>query len=155
MQPQLDMPCVTKFKDDGCWYRAKIVRVVMDSFVDVFFVDYGNVQQTPISLVKIIDKEFLKLPPQAYKCYLDVGFSDWTPQDIERFELNTMGKQFRAKFTLRDNQNLTVQLMEDCVDGSTISINKLFEPGNKRPYQQVTENNPVFTCQHVHFSLIL
>ena len=62
MQPQLDMSCVTKFNDDGRWYRGQIARV-MDSFVDVFFVDNRNVQQTPISLVKIIDQEFIELPP--------------------------------------------------------------------------------------------
>ena len=70
VQPQLDMPCVTKFNGDGLWYRGKIAGV-MDSFVDVFFVDNGNVQQTPISLVKIIDQEVIELPPEAYKCSLD------------------------------------------------------------------------------------
>ena len=144
MQPQLDMSCVTKFNDDGRWYRGQIARV-MDSFVDVFFVDYGNVQKTPISLVKIIDQDFLVLPPQAYKCSLDVNFSDWTNQDIERFKEDTMGKLLRAKFKPPCNiQNLKVELVEHCADGSTISINKSFEADNKRPYQQVTNKKLVF-----------
>ena len=139
MNPQLGMPCVTKFKDDGRWYRAKIAHV-MDSLVDVSFVDYGNVQTTPLCYVKAIDKEFVDLPPQAYKCSLAVpmGFSSSTPEDIHRFISSTMEKRFWAKFSSRgNNPNLTVELTE-------YRDNKLFEPGNKRPYQQVTDINPVF-----------
>ena len=148
VEPQLGMACVAKFEDDGRWYRGKIVAV-MDSLVDVLFVDYGNVQPTPISWVKAIDKEFVDLPPQAYKCSLDVvvgkDFSDWTPQDIERFKEDTMGKHLCAKFTpRRKKQNFKVELMEYRDDGSTIVINKLFEPENK---QVLTEINLFSTCQ--------
>ena len=150
IQPQLGMACVAKCEVNGHWYRGKIVGGMdLFSFVDVAFVDYGNVQSTPICYVKAIDKEFVDLPPQAYKCSLDVvvgkDFSDWTPQDIERFKEDTMGKLLRAKFKPPCNiQNLKVELVEHCADGSTISINKSFEAGNKRPYQQVTNKKLVF-----------
>ena len=143
------MPCVAKFKVDGRWYRGKIVRVDSLLLVNVSFVDYGNVQSTPISWVKIIDREFLDFPPQAYKCSLDVAveldLSDWTPKEILRFKEVTMEKRLCAKFTPRSNNpNFTVVLMEHCDDGSTVVINKLFQRNNKRPYQQVTGNKRVF-----------
>ena len=142
VQPQLGMPCVTKFNGDGLWYRGKIVRV-MDSFVDVFFVDNGNVQQTPIPLVKIIDQEFIELPPQAYKCSLDIDISDWARQEIERFKECTMGKIFSAKFASPCNSlNLKVELTKSTGE----SINKSFEAGL---YQQVTNKKRNFclsTC---------
>ena len=139
------MACVAKCEVNGHWYRGKIVGGMnLFSFVDVAFVDYGNVQQTPINWVKAIDKEFVDLPPQAYKCSFRMGSSSWTPEDIHHFKSITMGKRFFAKFTPRgNNPNLTVELTEYRDDGSIVSISKLFEQGNKRHYQQVTENNPV------------
>ena len=154
IEPQLGMACVAKFKDDDRWYRGKIVgEMDLFSFVEVAFVDYGNVQSTPICYVKAIEKDFVDLPPQAYKCSLNVvvgkSFSYWTPQDIERFKEDTMGKHLCAKFTpRRKKQNFKVELIEYRDDGSTIVINKLFEPENKRPSQQVTEINIFSTGQN-------
>ena len=159
IQPQLGMACVAKCEVNGHWYRGKIVGGMdLFSFVDVAFVDYGNVQSTPICYVKAIDKEFVDLPPQAYKCSLDVpmGSSSGTSEDIHRFISSTMGKRFWAKFTPRgNNPNLTVELTEYRDDGSIISINKLFEQGSKRHYQQVTENNAVFYVNILKCCLIL
>ena len=159
IQPKLGMACVAKCEVNGHWYRGKIVGGMdLFSFVDVAFVDYGNVQSTPICYVKAIDKEFVDLPPQAYKCSLDVpmGSSSGTSEDIHRFISSTMGKRFWAKFTPRgNNPNLTVELTEYRDDGSIISINKLFEQGSKRHYQQVTENNAVFYVNILKFCLIL
>ena len=139
------MACVAKYDVNGRWYRAKIARV-MDSLLDVSFVDYGNVQTTPLSLVKAIGKEFLQLPPQAYKCCLDVADRMWTPEDIHRFKSSATEKRFWAKFTPRDNNpNLAVVLEEFRYDGLTICINNLFGPRNKRPNQQVKlKQNKVF-----------
>ena len=111
----------------------------MDSLVDVVFVDYGNVQTTPRCWVKQINKKDLNLPPQAFKCSLDVvDDGTWTPEYIYRFKSMTMEKRFWALFThRRNNPNYTVVLDKFHLDGLT-------DPRNKRPYQQVTENRRVF-----------
>ena len=71
-----------------------------------------------------------------------------------RFFLNLKRKLLCAKFTTTCNsQNLKFKLVDHCQN--VISIDKLFESRNKRPYQQVTENKSVFTCHHVPLLLDL
>ena len=67
-----------------------------------------------------------------------------------RFFLNLKRKLLCAKFTTTCNsQNLKFKLVDHCQN--VISIDKLFESRNKRPYQQVTENK----SQHVPLLLDL
>lgn len=65
-------PCCARFAEDSCWYRAVITNssAVSSGFLEVKFVDYGNVQNTPVSDVKELKAKFLDLPAQTVECAL-------------------------------------------------------------------------------------
>ncbi|XP_057380222.1 uncharacterized protein LOC130702570 isoform X2 [Daphnia carinata] len=131
--------CVAQYTDDGGWYRGQVLNVE-GSEVEVLFVDYGNKQRTPTSLVKDIHEEFVKLPPQAYHCSL-AGVQDstrsWTSEDKARFEQVGMGKRVTATFSERcENDKYPVRLllvMEALGQPGALPvvINDLFAPTRK------------------------
>ena len=93
--------------------------------VQVRFVDYGNCQTCSIDTLKVIDEEFMNLPPQAYNCTLNgldtIGMRTWTTEDIERFESYTLDKSIRAKFGTRTHGKYPVRLIDDSEGGRVIN----------------------------------
>ncbi len=131
--PHLGMACVAKYKVDDAWYRGRIIADVESKLVGVLFVDYGNVQHTPISFLKAMEREFVELPPQAYRCSLfNVrNTNGWTAEEKLRFLQATKDKQLTAVFPIKPKtfdvtRKLEVVLREYNPDGSSILINKLF-----------------------------
>ena len=90
---RIEQACVAKY-EDGAWYRGKILAI-NGSEVSILFVDYGNQQRCPLNSLKIIDEEFIKLPPQAYHCTLR-----FTPEREEKanFGEAVVGKTLEAAF---------------------------------------------------------
>lgn len=126
--------CVAQYKDDGGWYRGQILNVEGNE-ADVLFVDYGNKQRTPTRLVKHIQEEFIKLPPQAYHCSL-AGVQDfsrsWTSEDKARFEQVCMGKRITATFSDRcENAKYSVRLTLEQTGACPVVINDLFAPARE------------------------
>ncbi|KAK4011675.1 hypothetical protein OUZ56_020794 [Daphnia magna] len=130
--------CVAQYTDDGGWYRGQVLNVE-GSEVEVLFVDYGNKQRTPTSLIKDIQEEFVKQQPQAYHCSL-AGVQDstrsWTSEDKARFEQVGMGKRVTAIFSdRRENAKypvrLTLEMETDQTGASAVVINDLFAPTRK------------------------
>ena len=55
---------------DSMWYRAKVQKVLSDTCMEVFFIDYGNTEQiSPVDMV-MCPENFLELPVQAIPCSL-------------------------------------------------------------------------------------
>ena len=111
------MACVALYIEDGGWYRSQITAV--DSAqVEVLFVDYGNRQKSPVSEVKIIEPQFLDLPPQAYRCCLTgiekKSSSSWTEDDKMKLESATITKILEVNYLRRsDTGEYQVVLMEE------------------------------------------
>lgn len=126
----MGVACVAQYTDDGGWYRGQILNAGATE-VDVLFVDYGNKQRTPTTLLKAIEWEFVKLPPQAYHCSLagvQDGLRSWTSQDKARFEQVALGKPLKATVSdRRENEKYPVRLV---VENSSpqVVINDLFAP---------------------------
>jgi tudor domain-containing protein 1/4/6/7 len=122
--------CVAQYTDDGGWYRGQILNVGATE-VEVLFVDYGNKQNTPTTLLKAIEWEFVKLPPQAYHCSLagvQDGSRSWTSQDKTRFEQVGMGKPLTATVSHhRENEKYSVRLVDESSSPHVV-INDLFAP---------------------------
>ncbi|KFP30933.1 Tudor domain-containing protein 5, partial [Colius striatus] len=59
--------CVTVLQ---WWYRVVIHRVLSDQEVEVFHVDYGNLQVVKKSCLRFLKWCYLKLPAQAIPCSL-------------------------------------------------------------------------------------
>ncbi|XP_024080992.1 uncharacterized protein LOC106672109 isoform X2 [Cimex lectularius] len=56
------LACAIKFPCDERWHRAKIMSVVNDSTVRVYYVDYGTVMDTPVSDLRALHKNFSEFP---------------------------------------------------------------------------------------------
>ena len=141
-----------KFVDDSRWYRGEILQI-KDQVVKVFFVDYGNTQRGPLKGVKVIDEEFVQLPPQAIHCRLSgVGKSRfWTTEEMTRFENSTTDKILNAKFDSRESNKYLVLLWEE---KEKVDINECFgvprSPPRERSYQFI----PVSISSPIDVSII-
>lgn len=103
MDPQVGVACFAKYAEDDGWYRGQISRVA-NNVVEVFFVDYGNRQETPLSQLREMNEEFARLSPQAYHCRL-VGTNpvrSYSVDDAERFEADVLSKYLEADFSGQD-----------------------------------------------------
>lgn len=64
------LPCCAMYEVDGQWYRSQVVEVLGDSVL-VRYIDYGNEEAVPITLLKDIDGEQLTvLRPQVCSIFL-------------------------------------------------------------------------------------
>ena len=64
--------CIAKYLEDGRWYRARIDNVTGNDVI-AFFIDYGNTEIIPRSLVrteKSVEKSVFTLPAQATECVI-------------------------------------------------------------------------------------
>ena len=116
---------MAKYKIDSQWYRGEVISVNGHD-VEIMFVDYGNCQMCIIDTVKVIEEQFIELPPQAFRCALSGlgtnGQQTWTKEDVQRFELYTSNKSpLRAKFGTRKNCKYPVRLIDDSEDGDVIN----------------------------------
>lgn len=90
-QPLVENACVAQHPDNGMWYRALIVHKHETSHVDVLFVDYGQTKTVSIFDLRSIEKQFLLLPGQAFRCSLfnlvdpTSAINDWTGEAVDRF----------------------------------------------------------------------
>ena len=62
--------CSAKFKQDGCWYRARVIDFAANQEAIVQFVDFGNIQQTPATSLCNIPHNLLSLPAQGVPCFV-------------------------------------------------------------------------------------
>jgi len=60
--PKVGLPCVVRSKEDGMFYRSQIVAILPGKTAQILFVDNGNEQLTPLTDIKRIVPEFMKLP---------------------------------------------------------------------------------------------
>ncbi|XP_064626678.1 uncharacterized protein LOC135487163 isoform X2 [Lineus longissimus] len=86
-----DELCLAKFQGDGKWYRSKVVDCRQDgsrSPAKVFFIDYGNSENVPLSELRTnMHEYFANYPPQAKEFVLaDLLPSDgihWSEREVE------------------------------------------------------------------------
>ncbi|XP_045179125.2 tudor and KH domain-containing protein-like [Mercenaria mercenaria] len=79
------------FENDKTWYRAKVMDIINQSELDLFYVDYGDSAYMASSLVKPLSSEYLTLPFQAIECRL-AGLKpngEWTEEAFNKFEALT------------------------------------------------------------------
>ncbi|XP_054156530.1 uncharacterized protein LOC128954937 isoform X2 [Oppia nitens] len=66
------LPCVAKYPGDQSWHRVKINKIFLNQTrtVQITFVDYGGSTITDYSDLRLMKREFLKLPIQGIKVAL-------------------------------------------------------------------------------------
>ncbi|XP_066108659.1 tudor domain-containing protein 6 [Saccopteryx bilineata] len=73
--PRIGDPCITRYREDGHYYRALITNISEDYFVSVRLVDFGNTEDcVDPEALWTIPSELLLVPMQAFPCCLS-GFN--------------------------------------------------------------------------------
>lgn len=76
--------------EDGSWYRGLVVGIHSVHSIEIFYVDYGNTARVPLSSLRVLRSQFLKLPAQALPSKLAYiqpfeGGEEWSPAATHRF----------------------------------------------------------------------
>ncbi|XP_015430080.1 PREDICTED: maternal protein tudor [Dufourea novaeangliae] len=116
--------CIAQYSEDLRWYRA-IVKSVEGNNATVQFLDYGNTETIDFSNIKVIRKEFLKLPVQAVHCKL-FGMKNVTldTNETKTFGDKVNGKTFKAEFITEENGIYSVllrEIVDDCPTNTFIN----------------------------------
>ena len=81
--------CACLFKDDGYWYRAKVMGFKEDK-IEVSFIDYGNRDCVPFTSLRPLPPELVAIPALAVNCslkYVKPLFeSGWSKEASKFFE---------------------------------------------------------------------
>lgn len=102
-------PCVAFYSADEQWYRAVVISSDAET-ATVKYVDYGNVETVPLTSLKTIDPNFVKvLAAQAIECCL-CGYQNMSfNTEIENvFESLTLECEFTMRVVTKQNNDATV-----------------------------------------------
>ncbi|PSN43927.1 hypothetical protein C0J52_03669 [Blattella germanica] len=118
-------PCVARYSEDDTVYRA-VIQSVADNDASVFFCDYGNTEIVPLTDIKEISAEYLKLPVQGIMCKLlavKPQENSWSDEEISRFSTYTDDKDLRIQFVNKQAELYEV-ILEDTE--ATLNVNEKF-----------------------------
>ena len=118
--PLLGQLCCAKFNVDRNWYRGRIIDFDGEN-VKVRFVDFGNIQSTPLDSIRSVPKHLLDLPAQGIPCILS-SYSDDISKSLHELYLN---KSFKC--------------IKKGISQAGLSLVDLFDPSTGIP--AVNKNN--------------
>ena len=119
---------MAKYQGDDNWYRGEVIAIdPKQKTAEVKFVDYGNSQVCSFDSLKVIEEEFVEIPPQAYCCFLNcIGTRAKYSEDAKLLESLTANKvDIQAKFGSKIGSKYPVRLVEKC-EGGVGAINSYF-----------------------------
>ena len=96
--------CAVKYEEDKAWYIWRIVKAHhnkksdSEHIYEIFFIDYGNMNDVIIKRIKKLETDFIKYPPLAHRCslsYIKVPKIDKTfgPEAADYFKQMLWGKE--------------------------------------------------------------
>ncbi|KAG8042393.1 hypothetical protein G9C98_005027 [Cotesia typhae] len=90
---KVGLKCLAHSSADSEWYRAEVIKVV-DNYVTVHYVDYGNDETIPCNAIRSIrSEELTKIPVQALQCILNgFEFVPYNPEVDDKFEAYVLDK---------------------------------------------------------------
>jgi hypothetical protein len=70
--------CCAKFSVDGNWYRGLVLQVrcaggdsdEKGATVEVFYIDFGNIEQVDVEDLRELLPQYMTLPAQVVRCLL-------------------------------------------------------------------------------------
>ncbi|XP_069506873.1 tudor and KH domain-containing protein isoform X3 [Ambystoma mexicanum] len=91
------------YKEDQCWYRARVLGFLENGNLDLYFVDFGDNGEAPLEKLYALRSDFLSLPFQAIECCL-TGVAPaggrWSEEALDEFDRLTycaQGKPLLAR----------------------------------------------------------
>lgn len=145
--PKVNDACVAKL--DNFQMRALVIGKVTSQILKVRFVDIGYEEDLEMSEVKVMLKEFMKLPPFAFRCCLK-GFEDVVhvkeaiAHEFENVCKNL--KDFKIRVVKKTGELHVVELADSADDN--INRRMLEVEKDKANHSDWTEKP---TPSHVHF----
>lgn len=119
--PAVGLYCAAK-AEDGDFYRARVVQVVDEKHVLVFFVDYGNTEVVSMSNIRSLSKDFKMLPRLAFKCSL-AGVKpkdgEWSERACEYFSHAVIDATVNVHVAAKRNEDLAVHLTLEKAKGES------------------------------------
>lgn len=77
------------YTSDRYWYRAKVLGLLDNGNLDLYFVDFGDNGESPLEKLRILRSDFLSLPFQAIECSL-AGVAPsggvWSEEALDEFD---------------------------------------------------------------------
>ncbi|XP_061087179.1 tudor and KH domain-containing protein [Conger conger] len=86
------------YRDHGTWNRARVLGVLEDGLVDLYYVDFGDNGQLPPESLRPMRSDFLSLPFQAIECSLAgvcPAGDTWTEAALNYFDQLTYCAQWK------------------------------------------------------------
>ncbi|XP_056872303.1 tudor domain-containing 6 isoform X2 [Takifugu flavidus] len=117
--PAVGLYCAAK-AEDGDFYRAKVVEVVDEKHIQVFFVDYGSTEVVYRSHILALPREFKMLPCLALKCTLagvKPKAGEWSHRASEYFRHAVLNAAVNVHVADKHNGDLAVWLTLDKAKG--------------------------------------
>ena len=120
--PHVGDPCCAMFTEDDGWYRA-VITEVSGNTVQVKYLDYGNIEELPVSRIK-------RLSP----CYAEVS--------VQGFQASVTGAESVGEDEVRaaiDGQELMVRVVNKKTNGVydvevyEMNGNRLFDSAQAKP----------------------
>jgi hypothetical protein len=111
------LACAAKY-EDGSWYRAQVHQVLdVTKQVVVQFIDFGNFEIIAIEDLRLVNSQYMEIPPQAIECCLNdfqnvEQESDATRTQFELMVQNIEGNRKELKLHVIDKIRDTVLLVE-------------------------------------------
>ena len=128
--PLLGLPVITTYSDDGCYYRALVIDILMKTRkVRVLFVDYGNEEDVLMTDIFHVDEKFMQKPLLASVCSLsDVrpcGTHKWSDNASAAFKDMVAESMISGHLSVRI-QNVTADrlhvVLSKWIAGSSKSV---------------------------------
>nr|XP_056712748.1 tudor domain-containing protein 15 [Euleptes europaea] len=116
--PEPGMLCCARYSKDMHFYRA-VIEDVVDSSVNVYFLDFGNTETVPIFDVRPLLPELRELPALAICCSLACAFpvqDVWIKKETDFFKNLVFGKPVTLHVVGKLNKKYSVNMQ--CMNGS-------------------------------------
>ena len=111
--PKAGELCASCFTDN-VWYRARVVRVVSLSEIQIFYIDYGNCETVSVERLTALPMEFRTLPPQAVEVHLALiakpPTAEWEEEAVNFIRDNCVNAKFmsNAEYNVGGKQYVTI-----------------------------------------------
>ncbi|CAF4466313.1 unnamed protein product, partial [Rotaria magnacalcarata] len=109
--------CVAMYTEDARWYRARIIRYISDHTCEVFYVDYGNMEELPIEFLHEILPDFVRLSARAIACTITeilppIGQEGWTKRATFAFASRCTNERVQATVVESTNIKWPMHLVQ-------------------------------------------
>ncbi|XP_043682630.1 RING finger protein 17 isoform X3 [Vespula pensylvanica] len=104
--------CIAQYHANKKWYRAKVLAVLDENTIEVQFVDYGNIEECTVGLIKkkiILDH----IPIQCTKCVvlgLNPEQGKWKIEDLDRIHVLLVEKECKVSVLEKTDTHLVVSI---------------------------------------------